>query len=60
MPAIIEEQTSFKDFVAKNKDIIHAIAESNTVKNGDGKTVIAKNDPWRKEDEWDKFRRDCE
>jgi len=58
VPAIVEKQTSFKEFVTKNKILIHSIANSNTIKNEDGKTVVPKNDPWRNENEWDTYRRD--
>lgn len=58
MPAIIEEQKyTFEEFIAKNRQLIRTAANANTVKGKEGKTVIAKNDPWRNEHEWDEMHR---
>ena len=51
-------QSSFADFIRTNKDVIKKVVSSNTVKNKDGLTVIAKNDPWRNEKEWDQFNKE--
>lgn len=59
MPAVVEKRKcSFEEFVVKNRDAVRSIAISNTVRNKDGKTVVMKNDPWRKENEWETLRRD--
>jgi aspartyl aminopeptidase len=50
--------TTYIEFIEKNKEKIRKIAEANTKKNQDGLTVISKDDPWRKETEWDKFYQD--
>lgn len=50
-----KEDTSFTDFVTKNKDIIYKIAKSNTVINKSGLSVIPKDDPWLDEMEWDEM-----
>jgi hypothetical protein len=51
-------QSSFADFIRTNNDVIKKVVSSNTVKNKDGLTVIAKNDPWRNEKEWDQFNKE--
>ena len=51
-------QSSFADFIRTNKDVIKKVVSSNTVKNKDGLTVIAKNDPWRNEKVWDQFNKE--
>lgn len=43
---------NFNDFLAKNKDKIRKVTESNTKRNENGVPVITKDDPWRKETEW--------
>jgi selenophosphate synthetase-related protein len=48
-----ENMKSFKEFLATNKEKIRHITEANSIKNEDGLIVIAKDDPWRKETEWD-------
>lgn len=53
-----KEETTFMDFVTKNKEIIHRIAKSNTVINKSGLTVIPKDDPWLDEEEWDAMHKD--
>lgn len=44
---------NFNDFLIKNKDKIRRITESNTKRNQNGIPIITKDDPWRKETEWD-------
>ena len=46
---------SFADFVNQNKNTIHKVTGSNSIKNHDGDTVISKDDPWRNESEWDQI-----
>jgi hypothetical protein len=53
-----KQETSFTDFVTKNKDIIYKIAKSNTVINESGLSVIPKDDPWLDEKEWDEMYED--
>lgn len=53
-----KEETPFADFISKNKEIIYKIAQSNTVVNESGLTVIPKDDPWREEKEWDEMYED--
>ncbi len=48
-----KDMIKFKDFLRDNKEKIYKIAEKNTAKNKDGIPVIAKDDPWHDEDEWD-------
>lgn len=49
---------SFSDFLAKNKEKIRTITESNTPRNKNGVVVITRNDPWRKEKEWDAINKE--
>lgn len=44
---------NFKGFLEQNKDKIRKITDSNTKRNENGIPVISKDDPWRKEEEWD-------
>ena len=53
-----KEDTTFADFVNKNKTIIYKIAKANTVVNESGLAVIPKDDPWRDEKEWDEMYED--
>ena len=41
------------DFIKQNKEAVYALAEQNTKRNEEGKVVLAKDDPWRDETEWD-------
>ncbi len=41
------------EFIKLNKDLCYAVAENNTKRNENGRPVIAKNDEWIKETEWD-------
>jgi hypothetical protein len=43
----------FKEFLKANKEKIRRMTEANSVRNKDGQIVISKDDPWRKETEWD-------
>jgi hypothetical protein len=43
------------EFIKENKDLCYAIAEKNTIRNDCTKPIIAQNDKWTKEKEWDKF-----
>ncbi|MDD5486937.1 MAG: hypothetical protein PHW65_05230 [Dehalococcoidales bacterium] len=45
----------FAEFIQKNREVAYKIAESNTVRNKDGRPVITKDDPWRNEKEWDRI-----
>ncbi|MBR1728182.1 MAG: hypothetical protein IJ728_01460 [Selenomonadaceae bacterium] len=44
----------FDKFVSKNKATLFSLAEKNTKYDNHGRAVITSNDPWLKEDEWDK------
>jgi hypothetical protein len=44
---------NFSEFLEKNKAKIRKVADSITKKNENGIPVISKDDPWRKEHEWD-------
>lgn len=44
---------TFTEFLDKNREKIIKVAESNTIKNSQGKPIISKNDTWRDEIEWD-------
>lgn len=55
MEAVLKKQL-FSDFIKKKDDVIRKMVEENTVKNKDGKTVVTKDDPWRKETEWDIYK----
>ncbi|MHB8122575.1 MAG: hypothetical protein ACYDG4_10520 [Desulfuromonadaceae bacterium] len=58
MPAVIEEQKcTFEEFITKNRKLVRTVAVANTAKDREGNTVIAKNDPWRNEHEWDEMHR---
>lgn len=48
-------ESTFSKFLQKNRSKIRQIAEANTTKNKDGVTVLAKDDPWRTENEWDEI-----
>ena len=48
-----KEMVTYTEVIKKNKEKIQKIAEANTIRNQDGLPVISKNDPWRKETEWD-------
>jgi len=47
--------TTYTEIIKKNKEKIQKIAEENTKRNQDGLPVISKDDPWRKETEWDEL-----
>ncbi|NLI92501.1 MAG: hypothetical protein GX434_09945 [Peptococcaceae bacterium] len=53
-----KEDTTFTDFISKNKDVIDKIAKSNTKINKSGLTVISKDDTWLDETEWDEMYKD--
>lgn len=53
------QTTVFEKFVKTNRDKIKRIAEANTLKNKEGVTVLAKDDPWRTENEWDELYKTC-
>lgn len=53
-----KEDTTFTDFIIKNKDVIDKIAKSNTRINKSGLTVIPKDDTWLDEAEWDEMYKD--
>ena len=48
-----KDDTSFTDFVCDNREAIHKVVDANTPQNTDGVAIIKKDDPWRKETEWD-------
>ncbi|AGA67909.1 hypothetical protein Desdi_0363 [Desulfitobacterium dichloroeliminans LMG P-21439] len=50
-----KEDTTFTEFISKNKDVIDKIARSNTRINKSGLTVIPKDDTWLDETEWDEM-----
>lgn len=43
------------EFIRENKDLCYTVAERNTKKNEYNKPIIAKNDEWIKEKEWDEL-----
>jgi len=49
---------TFAEFLTRNKLLIRHLAEANTKRNQEGKTVISKNDPWREEHEWNKANKE--
>lgn len=53
-----EKMNAFAELVAKNKDRIREVANANTTRNSDGVPVLAKNDSWRHEAEWEEVYRD--
>jgi len=55
MSTLTIDNASFVKFIKKNKEKAYRLAEQNTVRNSKGEIVIAKNDPWYKEDEWDEI-----
>ena len=44
---------SGNDFINVNREKIYKLAEKNTVRNSDGRTVISRDDPWFHDDIWD-------
>ena len=48
-----ENMDNFKTFIEKNKEKIRKISENNTKRNENGLPVITRDDPWRKDTEWD-------
>ena len=55
MSTLIIDNSSFTKFIKQNKEKVYRLAEQNTVRNKKGEIVIAKNDPWYEEDEWDEY-----
>lgn len=55
MPATIKEEVKFQEFIAKNREFVYAIANENVTRGKDGRVVLAKDDPWRNEHEWDEM-----
>lgn len=51
-------KTSFSDFVSQHREQIHKFSDTNWKKNSDGKYVISKDDPWRREHEWDELKKE--
>ena len=54
MSSVTMSNNSFTEFVKNNKEKAYRLAEQNTVRNSKGQVIITKEDPWYKEDEWDK------
>lgn len=48
-----KDMVNFTEFLQNNKEKINKIVEANTKRNAEGFPVISKDDPWRKETEWD-------
>lgn len=46
---------NFAEFLKANREKIYADAESKTLRNSKGQTVIERSDPWFDEDEWDDY-----
>lgn len=44
---------TFSEYTKSNQDKIRKISEANSVMTKEGVLVIGKNDPWRKETEWE-------
>ncbi|MED1910779.1 hypothetical protein [Brevibacillus laterosporus] len=48
----------FTTYVQRNKDKIRRVTESNATRSKDGLVLTSKDDPWRKETEWDDLYRE--
>lgn len=58
LPLNKTQKNLFSDFVSQHREQIHKLSDANWDKNSDGKYVIAKDDPWKQEKEWDELNKE--
>ena len=55
-----DSKSPLSQFIENNKELAYSLAAKNTPCNANGHPVIAKDDEWRDETEWDKLFEDLQ